>query len=57
MSKPKTLADFSVPIPLNCFYCESRLPSRSTVEIHDLYVIVCCPKCGLLTPFKIEKAA
>ena len=56
-SKPLTLAQFTVPIPLCCAHCDRRLPNSSTVDIQKPYVIVQCPKCGCLTPFKVEEVA
>jgi len=54
--KANTLRDFSVPIPLYCHHCEKRLPKSTPMEISGEYVVACCPDCGLLTPFKVEKA-
>lgn len=52
-----TLADFTVPIPLYCHHCDCKFPKSARVEVNGKYVIVQCPKCGLLTPFKVEASA
>jgi phage FluMu protein Com len=59
MSKPLTLADFTVPIALRCAHCNRLLLKKSPAEISGEYVIVQCryPNCGCMTPFKLESAA
>ncbi len=48
-----TLGQFSFPIPLTCHHCDKKLPKRSTVEVQSPYVLVQCPYCSLITPFKV----
>ena len=57
MSNPHTLSDFDVPIPLACYHCSRKLPKSSPVDIQGAYVIVHCPRCGCMTPFKCEATA
>lgn len=54
-----TLSDFTIPVPLHCHHCDRRLPKSSSCELNGnrTYLVVQCPECGLLTPFKIEKSA
>lgn len=56
-SKVKTLGQFDVPIPLHCHHCDRKLPKRTVIEINAPYIVAQCPKCGCLTPFKVEAAA
>lgn len=58
MSKTfRTLADCRVPIPIYCHHCEKRLPRSARIDVQLPHVVVHCPKCGLMTPFKLEDAA
>jgi hypothetical protein len=57
MSRPLTLADFSVPIRLRCMHCSEELPKSAPTERFDKYVVVECRKCHLMTPFQLEKTA
>jgi hypothetical protein len=54
--KVLTLADFTVPIRLNCFHCEKPLPKSASAQLNCGYVIVHCPKCDCMSPFKLEAA-
>lgn len=54
---PHTLAEFSVPLPLHCCHCDHKLPKYAKVELYDNYVVVECPTCHLMTPFKMEATA
>jgi RNase P subunit RPR2 len=56
-SKVYTLREFTVPIPLYCQHCDKRFPKSSEVELQKPYVVIRCPKCGCMTPFKLEAAA
>jgi len=59
MTKPQshTLREFTVPIPLHCHHCEKPFPKASQVDVQKPYVVVLCPNCGCMTPFKIEATA
>jgi hypothetical protein len=54
--RPRTLADFSVPLPLYCHHCEKRFVKRSPLYPSKGYVMVQCTKCRLMTPFRLEAA-
>lgn len=55
-TEPLTLAAFSVPIPLECSRCEKPLPKSAPAQVNGKYILVLCPKCGLLLPFALEAA-
>ena len=55
--KQRTLADCSVPIHLRCCHCNRELPNSANLELYASYVVVECPKCRCMTPFKLEKSA
>ena len=54
--KTLTLADCTVPIPLRCMHCDRILGKTSPLESFGKYVVVECPKCRCMTPFKLEAA-
>ena len=56
-TRPLTLGQFDVPIPLQCFHCDVRLSKSTPIEINAGYVIAHCQKCGCMTPFKLEGVA
>lgn len=51
-----TLADYDVPIPLYCAHCDKRLPRSARAELQAPYIVIVCPKCGHMSPFKLEAA-
>jgi len=55
----KTLADFPVRNRniLRCYHCDRILPAKSSAEQSGQYIVVECPKCRCMTPFKLEKSA
>ncbi|HZW05362.1 MAG TPA: hypothetical protein VFF58_00510 [Candidatus Nitrosotalea sp.] len=57
MKPAHTLADCTVPIPLRCMHCDQEFPMSAPIELFDVYVVVECRKCHLMTPFKLEKSA
>jgi len=56
-TKPLALADFFVRNVLRCYHCDWILPRKSRCEQSGNYVVVECPKCHLMTPFRLEKSA
>ncbi len=56
-TKPLTLRDCTVPIPLRCMHCDREFGPASPIEAYDQYVAVECLKCHLCTVFKLEKSA
>jgi len=51
----KTLADFQVPVPLECFHCDKELPSSTPVELAGAGGIAHCLVCGCATPFAVSE--
>ena len=55
-----TLSDFTILLPY-CSACGELLPSTSPVESyptsHSEWIVVQCPKCQVVTPFRLEKSA
>jgi hypothetical protein len=38
-----------------CFHCDAPFPTTTKAEMHGLTLILQCPKCGCMTPFKFEE--
>ena len=55
-----TLSDCKLPY-CRCSGCGAELPSTSPVESyptsHSEWMVVQCPKCQVVTPFRLEKSA
>lgn len=50
----RTLSDFEVPIPLECFHCEKTFTGANPVELVGKTAIVHCLSCGNMTPFEFQ---
>jgi hypothetical protein len=48
-----TLAECECDGTPECFHCEEDLPKHSRVERNGDSVIVYCPGCGCMTPFRM----
>jgi len=54
MFKPvKTLADVTPDGIPQCFHCDESFPTTAKAEIQGEKIVVTCPACGCLTPFRI----
>lgn len=58
MSKIASLADFAFRVwVLRCYHCDRILPGKSKAEQLGDRIVVECPSCKLMTPFRLEKKA
>jgi DNA-directed RNA polymerase subunit RPC12/RpoP len=57
MAKCETLAECKFNPRPRCFHCGKPFANRSRIQVFADAVIVRCPHCGCMTPFKLKRVA
>ena len=56
MTPLSTLADCKISDFPRCSGCGGEIPPRASVERFNDWIVAKCPKCKVLTPFRLEAA-